>query len=117
MKFEKRENSLFFSHKGEKVLIEPWGRNALRVRATRYATFTGENMALEENIEHGIAKICIDEKENGAEISNGRMKIRVASRGFLTFYRDDTEILREYYRNYDFTASDESICLKLEGRS
>ena len=50
MQFTKTDNGLQMSHQGELLLIEPWGKNAFRVRATRYPQFTGENWALDEEV-------------------------------------------------------------------
>lgn len=116
MRIEEKENSLVFSHRGEKVRIETWGKNALRVRATRYPSFTGNDWALEESIEHGTPVIEINEDRNEGSITNGKLKVTVNPRGVLTFYKEDRKVLQEYYRNYDQSVSDESICLKLDGR-
>ena len=50
MRFSKVENGLLMNHQGEMLMIEPWGKNAMRVRATRYSEFTGKNWALEEAV-------------------------------------------------------------------
>ena len=36
--------------------------------------------------------------------------------GIITFYKDDKQILREYFRMYDGTLSRESRCLKVINR-
>ncbi|MGM9942001.1 MAG: hypothetical protein ACI32N_08455 [Bulleidia sp.] len=70
---ERKDNALCFSHRGEIVRIEPWGKDSLRSRVT------------------------------------------VNEKGVLRFYRDEEILIREYHRNYDFTASNRSICMKPEG--
>lgn len=57
----------------------------------------------------------IDKRELAA-IVNGRMKAVVNHAGVISFYRDDTLLLREYFRSYDGTISRESRCLKVVNR-
>ena len=52
-----------------------------------------------------------------ASIVNGRLRAEVNFAGVISFYRDDTLILREYYRSYDGTISRESRCLKVVNRA
>ena len=47
MKFWKENESLCWKHQYETVKITPWGRNALRVRTTKYPNFTDRNWALD----------------------------------------------------------------------
>ena len=45
MRFFKENNSLCFKHQYETMRITPWGKNALRVRATKYPQFTQHDWA------------------------------------------------------------------------
>lgn len=116
MRFSQVQGGLLAEHQGERLFIEPWGKDSLRVRASRYAAFSGENWALEEAVpaEGKCAKVTID--QNDAAIENGRLRITVNASGVMCFYRDGKRFLREYYRSYDSSVSDESICLKLIAR-
>ncbi len=118
MQFRKEGNGLLMNYQGERLLIEPWGKNAMRVRATRYQDFTGNNWALEEEVSESgkQAQIVISETGDTAQITNGRLKITVNQSGVLRFFKDDEQFLQEYHRNYDPTVSKESICLKFVGR-
>lgn len=118
MQFRRMNHGLEMRHQGERLLIEPWGKNALRVRATRYPDFTGQNWALDEEISENEsrAEVEISEEENCAQITNGRLKISINANGVLRFYKDGRQFLKEYHRNYDNTVSKESICLKFVGR-
>lgn len=118
MNLTKFNNGLLMKHQGEMLLIEPWGMNAFRVRATRYPDFTGNDYALEEEIprEKRQAEVSIGEGGCSAEITNGRLKIAVNPSGVLRFFRDGKQFLQEYHRNYDGSVSQESICMKLVGR-
>ena len=116
MKIVRRDNHLWFSHKGERVQIEAWGRDALRIRATKYNWFRGENKALSEKTDERSAVVSVSEDGLYGEIINGRLKVTVNEKGVLRFYKDEGLFLQEFHRNYDFSASPHSICMKLEGR-
>ena len=116
MKVIRRDDRLWFSHRGERVQIEAWGKDALRIRATRYNWCSAENKALSEQIEDRSADVKVSEDGLYGEISNGRLKVTVNENGVLRFYKDGVQFLQEYHRNYDFSASLHSICMKLEGR-
>ena len=51
MQFIQQDGKLICRRQGETLLIEPWGKDSLRVRATMYPQFTGENWALTEPVE------------------------------------------------------------------
>lgn len=126
MGFKQEGSALVFYHQGERLKIEPWGRDSLRVRATVLRDFTGNNWALTESVEHN-ADIVVEEKaenlpgedksprQTGA-IVNGRIRAEVNHRGVISFYRDNTLLLREYFRAYDGTISRQSRCLKTVNR-
>ena len=46
--FFEKEGKLIYSYDGETVCIEAWGKDALRVRATKNRSFTGRDWALEQ---------------------------------------------------------------------
>lgn len=127
MRFDQDGSALVFFHQGERVRIEPWGKNSLRVRATMLPAFTGNNWALTENVEPAASNITIEESEfllfgtipmkrQTGIIVNGRVKAVVNHAGVISFYRDDDLILREYFRAYNGTISKESCCLKIVNR-
>ena len=57
MFFTQEGNALIGKREGETIKIEPWGKNAFRIRATMYPEFTGNDWGLEEEIDHGFAQI------------------------------------------------------------
>ncbi len=117
MIFTSENNKLIICHLTERICIEPWGQNSLRVRATQYTKFTGRDWTLSEPLpqDEKKAEITIDGNQS-AIIQNGRISARVNGSGVITFYKDDKQFLREYYRNYNGTESLESRCLKIIGR-
>lgn len=68
----KMESRILYRFDNEQVMIEPWGLDALRVRATCAASFTdGEDHALLPAASVPV-QISIDEK--GASIINGHIR-------------------------------------------
>ena len=103
-------------YKGETVRIEAWGKDALRIRTTRCPSFTDNDWALSEEPSCTKAEITISADGERAEIINGRIRAVLNRQCVITFYKDETMILREYFRNYDGTLCDESRCLKYISR-
>ena len=84
---------------GETLRIEPWGQNALRVRATRNAEFTGEPWALLEDVS-GQNAAQAEIAGDTATLRNGDLTCRVNDEGWLTFENARGEtLLTEYWRN------------------
>ena len=83
----------------ELLVIEPWGKNGLRVRATRSPALTGEAWALLEDVSAQNAPVA----EIGAQeavLRNGDIACRINAEGWLTFTNARGEtMLSEYWRN------------------
>ena len=127
MDFLKDGNALVVRHAGETLRIEPWGRNALRVRATMFPTFTDKAWALTEDVDKNLGEVDIHTENcylgdgwygdrTVATITNGKIKAHVNHVGIISFFKDDKLILREYFRMYGGTISKESRCLKVVNR-
>lgn len=88
---------LAYRYDAETVWIEPWGEDALRVRATYEKNMPPEDWALTEKVSH-TADIKI--RERSASITNGKIRAEIASTGKITFYNKKNEILLdEFVRN------------------
>jgi alpha-D-xyloside xylohydrolase len=127
MEFECRDNALCFRRQGETVVIESWGQDSLRVRATMNGKFTDRAWALTEQVpvtKTEVKTYTVPEKTgegtiaetDWASITNGRIRAEVNYAGVISLYRDDKLFLREYYRAYGGTISRESRCLKVVNR-
>jgi alpha-D-xyloside xylohydrolase len=104
---------LVFRYDGETLTIEPWGKDSLRVRATRLAKMPDKDWALQNA--GGKAVIKINDKD--AEISNGKIKAYVDKYGTITFYNDkNAVILREYRRIIGNDFLPESSVLMVDAR-
>lgn len=90
-------NRLIREYDSEKVWIEPWGANSLRIRATHNASMQEESWALLDP-EDCVADIHITDEL--ACITNGNIRATITAGGKLVFYNQRDEIiLEEYVRN------------------
>ncbi|MCQ2505736.1 MAG: family 31 glucosidase [Lachnospiraceae bacterium] len=100
----------------ERIVIEAWGTNSLRVRMTKEAEMDDNNWALTETVGKSDAKILISEIDvtepwnkddeslhktaSEAKIVNGEIEARVSFEGWISFYNSKGELLlSEYWRN------------------
>ena len=127
MQFLEDHGALVCRRQGETLRIEPWGRDALRVRSTMFADFCGRDWALTEPLASRSAQVVFDteyRREGDGEmhpcpfarITNGRISAVVNYGGVITFFRDGKMFLREYYRSYGPAVTRESHCLKVINR-
>ena len=84
-----KKERLIFHYDKEEVWIEPWGANALRVRATKEHRMPEENWALQEIPEGTEPRVTIEGEY--AEIINGKIRARISTYGKLTFYNQKDE--------------------------
>ncbi|KFY69901.1 hypothetical protein V499_09653 [Pseudogymnoascus sp. VKM F-103] len=93
-----QDNRLVFHYDAEELWIEPWGENALRVRATKQRSMPTEGWALDVPPISPKAKITVDKTE--ATITNGKINATISKRGKLIVYNSKGEkLLEEYARN------------------
>ena len=127
MLFINDKNALVVKHNGETLRIEAWGSDSFRVRSTMFSSFKDLDWALTEKPgetspiitieeeDHWVGDGTIDKREI-ATITNGAIKAVVNFAGIITYYKNDKQILREYFRMYDGTLSKSSRCLKIVSR-
>lgn len=95
IEFIKNHNCLFCYLDYEVLKIEPWGRDSIRIRATRLNAIKDDWIsALLEQGEY-LAEIGIHEA--AASLRNGALLVNVSTRGELTFTNalTDQELLKE----------------------
>ena len=89
-------NRLIYSYDAEKLWLEPWGKNSLRVRAAKQAEMPQEDWALLRPAE-ASAEIAITEEQG--ELQNGKLRAVVTKSGQSTFFHQDGRVLlKEYSR-------------------
>ena len=137
--FRLENNQLYWQRGEEKLLIQPWGDNGLRVRVTRAAQLDlDENWALlpagEHTAQMAMVKTApknhkqmaaaggpgedapIIPEENAAYIRNGKVAAFIDRHGYLFFYNEKgEELTREYVRNRS-DLSEYSVPLAMQGR-
>lgn len=111
MYFFDKNNKLIAKQGNETVMIEAWGTNALRVRATQNAEFNGSDNALSAT--ETKAEVTITEE--GAVIKNGKISCMFFKSGWIEFYSGEQLILKEYYRDFR-GANDHSPSMKITAR-
>lgn len=115
IRFKEANGGLVIRLRDETVMIDGWGKDALRIRATRRAEMPAHAHALTEQVAHN-AVISIAADGETAEITNGRIKATINPVGIICIYRDDKLILQEYYSCYGGSIRKHPICYKLIGR-
>lgn len=89
-------NRLIYRYDAEQLWIEPWGKNALRVRATKLNEMPADDWALSEVMPACAASIEVGER--AATLRNGGISATVLGGGKLTIRNARGEILLEEYR-------------------
>lgn len=109
-----RDNKLIYHYDAEEVWIEPWGPNALRVRATKEDQMPKEDWAL---CYKGEADVDIIYTEQGARISNGRIYAEITKHGKIMIYNADGRLLlEEYSRNRKDILDKKCSAIEVEAR-
>ncbi|MFA6937238.1 MAG: TIM-barrel domain-containing protein [Treponema sp.] len=134
MQLFEEENRLVLQRGVEKLYIESWGKNSLRVRMTREAEMDKNDWAL--CVKHETPKADIKftevdttepwwygkEKEahkssaKEASITNGDITAKINFEGWISFYNKDGNLLtKEYWRTRD-RIDRYAVPLRVEGR-
>lgn len=113
--FDLKENRLVFTYDAEQVWVEPWGTNAIRVRATKMASMPDEDWAL---LPRPKSHADITTDENGATLVNGSIKALISWRGKLLIIDNATGkvLLEEYSRNRRDIVDPKCSALEVEAR-
>ncbi len=113
--FEEKDGALYYRYDAERMIVEPWGDNSLRVRASKMPEMPQELWALNGKPEKNEAKVTIG--EYSAQIVNGKIRAVVNNIGKLTFYNQKDEVLlEEYVRNREDMFADTCSSLEVEAR-
>ncbi|HLV99923.1 MAG TPA: TIM-barrel domain-containing protein [Ktedonobacterales bacterium] len=93
--FRQEGQKLFWRHYNETLLIEPWGRDSLRVRATVNAGLRDDLFSALLPQPESSAQIMIGDA--GASVVNGQLTASISNEGFLRFVRTESgeELLSE----------------------
>lgn len=101
--FTEKDGALLFKRRRELLEIRPWGEG-LRVRATENHRFTDKDWALSEPAD---AQGTITIEDDRAVVENGKIRAVITDYGKISFFdRNGREILKEYYRSWDYGTRD-----------
>ena len=84
VRFLKNGNAIEFRHEHEKVRIEPWGTDSIRVRAAVNAEILDRNFAL---LDQPAIAAEISIAENSASLKNGKIMVEVSGDGRIRFLK------------------------------
>lgn len=112
--FTREANKLIFHYDAEELWIEPWGKNSVRIRASKNSSIADENWAL---LQVPQEEVFIDIKNESASIQNGKIKAVVTCLGKIKIYNQKGEILlEEYNRNRRDILDSKCSALEVEAR-
>ena len=93
-----RNNRIIWETAGEMVYLEPYGKDALRFRASKSLRIDEElNWTLQAPERAGHVQIDVDKER--ARIVNGKITATITGDGTVTYYKTETEeiLLQEYW--------------------
>jgi alpha-D-xyloside xylohydrolase len=102
--FYKEDDRLRFHYDAEELYIEPWGDDALRVRATKQHTMPSEDWALQKA--RAPSKVDISIAEGEASIINGKIRATISSRGKIMIFNHKGQLLLEEYARHRLDLQD-----------
>ena len=112
--FRQEKDRLIFHYDAEELWVEPWGENAVRVRATKNAHMPEEDWALLPP-EQTSCRIHI--REDGADLENGDLRVHMTGRGKITMYgKGGKLLLEEYWRNRRDVTDPKCSAIEVEAR-
>lgn len=107
---------IVFTYDAEQLWIEPWGPNALRVRATKISSMPGERWALLDPPQLNT-KPLINISNDTATLVNGYIKAVITKRGKITISNGNGKVLlEEYARNRRDVMDPKCSALEVEAR-
>jgi alpha-D-xyloside xylohydrolase len=114
--FSQQDTRLIYAYDAEKLWIEPWGPNALRVRATKINTMPTDDWALLPPTPSPNTAIAIS--PDSATLTNGTIKATLTPRGKLTIHNTITgeTLLEEYTRTRRDVSDPKCSALKIQAR-
>ena len=113
--FEQKGNALCYRYEAERVRIEPWGADSLRVRAWKTAEMDPADWALIKPEKEITPEIEV--REDGATIRNGKIRAEINLIGKIAFYNQKGELLLdEYVRNRKDMFGNTCSSLEVEAR-
>ena len=92
----RENNALVREYASETLVIEPWGKDSLRVRSTMRPFLDEQDWALLPAESSEEPKISIG-ADGGGSITHGRITARIDPRGQVGFFNQKGELLLEEF--------------------
>jgi alpha-D-xyloside xylohydrolase len=109
-----KDGRIVYTYDSEQVWLEAWGRDAIRVRATKTSVMPDENWAL---LEPSDKKAETDVSDASATLVNGRIKATITKRGKITICNSNGKLLLEEYARHRRDITDPKCsALEVEAR-
>lgn len=106
-----KEGKLIYRLDKELMVIEPWGANSLRIRATQgNQILANEDFGL---MPTATTDATITLADNAGSITCGTLRCQVSQFGVMSFYNRDKLVLKDYDRNR-YNAQEAPLCSALE---
>ena len=94
------DNKVIRRYDSEIIIIEPWGENSLRVRATCEGKMPQNDWALLPQNEK--IKADITPLEDSYTIKNGKISAKITEKGEISFYNEKGELLLTEFNSKEF---------------
>jgi alpha-D-xyloside xylohydrolase len=94
--FQQEGDALVREFAGERLVIQPWGKDSLRVRSTMRPALENEDWALLPAEASKPPAVSI-QTDGSASISNGRITARIDPRGQISFLNQKNDVLLQEF--------------------
>ncbi len=112
--FSKVDQRIIYHYDAEELWIEPWGENALRIRASKNGSMMDENWAL---LDAASTEAVLELRDDSASIQNGKIKAVITRFGKIMIYNQKGELLlEEYNRNRRDLLDSKCSAIEVEAR-
>lgn len=111
--FKKKQGCLIRQFDSEKIWIEAWGKDALRVRVTHNSVMDANDWALMPDDEYR-AEIIIEGQN--ATVKNGKITARIYEDGQLVFENQKGQLLLQEYLRSENAVGESRSLLKIDAR-
>jgi len=113
--FIKKEDALIFKYDAETVVVEAWGKNAVRIRATKDAIMPDTPNALTETDKYEC--LVIEDAIGGVIAKNDKIQVLISNDGRITVKNNKDKVMfRELWRNRREVTNPDCSALEIEAR-
>ena len=114
--FIKKEDALIYKYDAETVIVEAWGKNAVRIRATKEALMPDIPNALYETDKYECL-VIEDADNNGMIAKNDKIHVILSKGGRITVKNNKGKTMfRELFRNRRDVTNPDCSALEIEAR-